>query len=536
MTRISRPALKIAGAVTLTCFSVGFVGAFGAHAIDTQMAVSDARAAADEVEAKRTALEESLSEAHGAVRDAKDVVDETHVAAAAQALSFATQSATDEAARSGVVVDIEPVKAADVRALAEAAVDDELTTPDEDSTQEAANEVTPGSTTEPPTPGLSPTAAPQQAEADGIETAPVATVVDLIEDVEVARVLAGETESADEANAAARRLEEASRALDVALAAVDGGAEELSNAAVEAAHGDTLLLLDAAVSDAEVVSTSAAHTLDATADRVVDDALRDEAEHALTALESSAATARLVDRGEPHRVVEEFDGLVIARASFDAAMRALESTHEAWIDDENAAIDARNEALRQKHEEQVAAARDEHAQANRDAVSARANGWTGRPEGVAGTNGTLSFESLCEVSFAPGHRLQCDAAASLEEADAAYFAETGTHLTMTDSYRSYSLQVRTRAIKPTTAAVPGTSNHGWGMAIDLDRPSATWLAANGADYGWVNPTWAQPGGIKPEWWHLEYVATNVGAFEAPKAPDLEERVTSAFATSGVAEN
>ncbi len=68
-----------------------------------------------------------------------------------------------------------------------------------------------------------------------------------------------------------------------------------------------------------------------------------------------------------------------------------------------------------------------------------------------------------------------------------------------------------RAAKPTLAAVPGTSNHGWGVALDLcdgverfDTPAHRWLQENAAAFGWFHPAWAQQGGSKPEPWHWEY--------------------------------
>lgn len=64
--------------------------------------------------------------------------------------------------------------------------------------------------------------------------------------------------------------------------------------------------------------------------------------------------------------------------------------------------------------------------------------------------------------------------------------------------------------------VVGTSNHGWGLASDVDAipkgPSGVnsreyqWLKANAYKYGWGHPSWAQPGGSKPEPWHWEFFA------------------------------
>ena len=61
------------------------------------------------------------------------------------------------------------------------------------------------------------------------------------------------------------------------------------------------------------------------------------------------------------------------------------------------------------------------------------------------------------------------------------------------------------------AAVPGTSNHGWGVAVDFacgaeqfGSAGYRWLKANGPKYGWTHPSWAEPGGSRPEPWHWEY--------------------------------
>ncbi|MBM7496096.1 M15 family metallopeptidase [Oerskovia paurometabola] len=128
-------------------------------------------------------------------------------------------------------------------------------------------------------------------------------------------------------------------------------------------------------------------------------------------------------------------------------------------------------------------------------------------------NGKIPASALTSLSFAPRHSLRCDAAAMLEELSAAYAQRFGAAIPMTDSYRSFSEQVSTRAAKPGLAAVPGTSNHGWGLAIDLAAPASSpgsaqykWLRANAPLYGWDNPAWARPNGSKPEPWHFEYAA------------------------------
>ncbi|MFW2514242.1 hypothetical protein ACNI3K_10740 [Demequina sp. SO4-13] len=530
-----RPTRAIAGAIALGCFGAGLVGAYSAHDVDTRLAVDDARDAAQALEVKREALESSLTEAHSALHEADAVADEERVAAAARALSDATQAATEKAALSGVHVTVAPV---DPEEIAAVTPDDFSPAPaDDDGAEAVTKDVAPESTeTEdegapaPIDPSGTPSPSPSASPADDSPhpLAPAGDLVELVEDAEVARVLAGQTESADEAREAADRLERATETLDDALESVTGGATALTEAAIEAGHADTLVLLDSSVENADAVTASALDTLASVEDRVDDDSRLTQAEDAITELTSTSARAALVDRDRPLRVIQALDRVVAARAAFDEAMEALQATHEAWVDTENTAIDARNDQLKGDHKAEVADAKKAHVQANRDAAAARSKGWTGSPVGVMGSNGVLALDSLCDIGFLPGHRLQCDAARSLEEADAAYFAQHGRHLNVTDSYRSYGVQVRTRAIKPATAARPGTSNHGWGMAVDLDVPSAAWLRAHGEDFGWVHPEWARPGGSKPESWHLEYVATDVGAFEAPPAPELEKRIMSVF--------
>jgi LAS superfamily LD-carboxypeptidase LdcB len=110
-----------------------------------------------------------------------------------------------------------------------------------------------------------------------------------------------------------------------------------------------------------------------------------------------------------------------------------------------------------------------------------------------------------------GHALRCDAAASYAAMSDAFRAAFGVPLCITDSYRSYSSQVSAFVRKPALAAVPGTSNHGWGLAVDLcgginvaGSPQWTWMQAHAGPFGFVNPPWARPGAEKPEPWHWEY--------------------------------
>ena len=94
--------------------------------------------------------------------------------------------------------------------------------------------------------------------------------------------------------------------------------------------------------------------------------------------------------------------------------------------------------------------------------------------------------------------------------NAAFRDRFGENIAIDLSYRSYADQVRARELFGGLAAEPGTSNHGWGTAIDTwewqayDFGSARheWLVANGPADGWYCPAATESG--NPEYWHFEY--------------------------------
>jgi hypothetical protein len=127
------------------------------------------------------------------------------------------------------------------------------------------------------------------------------------------------------------------------------------------------------------------------------------------------------------------------------------------------------------------------------------------------TNGAIPAAALCPLWAAPGQALRADAAAGFERLAQAYAAEFASPLCVTDSYRPLAQQVRLYAEKPTLAARPGTSNHGWGTALDLcggiqsfGTLQHAWMLAHAPLYGWFHPAWAEPTGSRPEPWHWEF--------------------------------
>tara|TARA_R110000822_G_scaffold245650_1_gene374184 strand:- start:419 stop:874 length:456 start_codon:yes stop_codon:yes gene_type:complete len=96
-------------------------------------------------------------------------------------------------------------------------------------------------------------------------------------------------------------------------------------------------------------------------------------------------------------------------------------------------------------------------------------------------------------------------------------------------YRPYASQVyaRTRRITPGNpcgsgevtaegkfvgmAATPGTSNHGWGAAVDIDRGGSGWTngqAGSSPEFQWVNKfskNFNFVFGVRNEHWHLDWM-------------------------------
>ncbi len=142
-------------------------------------------------------------------------------------------------------------------------------------------------------------------------------------------------------------------------------------------------------------------------------------------------------------------------------------------------------------------------------ASATVSGTPVDPAWGGWSNGRVPGSALCPIGG--GQLLRCDAAAAYTALDRAFQQAFGTPLCITDSYRSYAAQLDAHARKPLITAVPGTSNHGWGLAVDLcgganvfGTPQHDWLVAYAGHLGWVQPDWAQSGGSNPEPWHWEF--------------------------------
>ncbi|WP_421741024.1 M15 family metallopeptidase [Cellulomonas sp.] len=195
-------------------------------------------------------------------------------------------------------------------------------------------------------------------------------------------------------------------------------------------------------------------------------------------------------------------------ALLDAAVGATHAAAEVRdvVAAATSAVQARDAAARiTVAAQQIAVTGDEDAKAAVAKVEEQARSTDGY------TNGSIPLKVLCAVAFAPSQHLRCDAAEALVRLNAAYRVDFGRDLLITGSYRTLEEQISTRAAKGTMAAVPGTSNHGWGLAIDLDQVNGyrsaqyVWLKANAMTYGWHHPTYMDEGGRGPhEPWHWEF--------------------------------
>ncbi|GAA1551393.1 hypothetical protein GCM10009678_37860 [Actinomadura kijaniata] len=123
-------------------------------------------------------------------------------------------------------------------------------------------------------------------------------------------------------------------------------------------------------------------------------------------------------------------------------------------------------------------------------------------------NGLIPAKYLCPLPQ-KGHQLRADAALGFYKLNAAYKRRFGRDICVTDSYRSLADQHRVYAQRPGFAAVPGTSNHGKGQAVDLcggvqnaGSMQFRWMEGNAKKYGWLHPAWAYSNPFEP--WHWEF--------------------------------
>lgn len=238
--------------------------------------------------------------------------------------------------------------------------------------------------------------------------------------------------------------------------------------------------------------------LGGSAGQVADDAVR-------SALQSLLDEASSVTEASPARLRSLTTSIVPAQG-------AVSEAQAQWQSAQAAAAAAAAAAQEQETD-------DDSSPGSCDTTYSGPAFYTSPPtEGGDGSNGKLPASMLTAISWMVDSRgtpfyLRGDAAAALERLDAAFVAQFGHHLDLDLTYRDYDTQVAMRAALGTVAAVPGTSSHGTGTALDVPElpceygygtAQRDWLVANGRSYGWVSPSWAAKNGSNPEYWHFEY--------------------------------
>ena len=264
-------------------------------------------------------------------------------------------------------------------------------------------------------------------------------------------------------------------------------------------------LAQVAGSDAEVVRRATATRVRLQSDQAGVQQLADQAR-----LLVHRAASRLT---ELDALAQSTSDQLTAAQDALARARAARAVHERAVREAARRVAAARLTAARSAAARAAADRDAAALVTVPAQMAATAGGTacsGRPT-TGQQNGNLDPASLCPLWSAPGHRLRGDAARAFEALSRHHAATAGGPLCVTDSYRSYSAQVDVYRRKPGLAAVPGTSEHGWGLAVDFcggiqDSGSAAsaWMRANAGRFGWFHPSWAEPAGGRPEPWHWEF--------------------------------
>lgn len=128
------------------------------------------------------------------------------------------------------------------------------------------------------------------------------------------------------------------------------------------------------------------------------------------------------------------------------------------------------------------------------------------------SNGQIPLSELTQVG---GYYFRNDAAQAMVALRAAYASALGRTLIINDGYRDLAGQQQAwndYQNGGNLAAPPGTSNHGWAIAVDFggevySSSSSTghqWLQAHAETYGWW---WAGQYFSQVENWHWEYNGT-----------------------------
>jgi hypothetical protein len=151
-------------------------------------------------------------------------------------------------------------------------------------------------------------------------------------------------------------------------------------------------------------------------------------------------------------------------------------------------------------------------------------------------NGQLPLTTPPMTQVVAGQWLRTDAAVACQALMAAYQSHFGSALHINQAYRALGTPQDPASLQPETqwsayylaqqggnlAATPGTSNHGWGLAVDFGGaiytrtdPYFSWMQNNAGQYGWW---WAGATFSQVENWHWEYSGIYTGTIN----PSIQE--------------
>ncbi len=242
-----------------------------------------------------------------------------------------------------------------------------------------------------------------------------------------------------------------------------------------------------------------------------------EAEAARAADAAAAAKEKAESAERDGRIAKERADQLVSQQRALVAQLAEEARSTRTAARQAADEAAQMAAARRVAAERRAAAARERQSAVRRGEAVRFNAAAAGSGACAGgdlssySNGEVPRAMLCPLWGAEWHVLRADAAATFSALSKAYAANFGRPICITDSYRSYEMQVDVHRRKPNMTATPGTSNHGWGTAVDLcdgvqsfNTPTYRWMQNNAPRFGWFHPSWADPGGSRQEPWHWEF--------------------------------
>ncbi|MFE6969984.1 DUF2809 domain-containing protein [Isoptericola sp. NPDC057653] len=205
-----------------------------------------------------------------------------------------------------------------------------------------------------------------------------------------------------------------------------------------------------------------------------------------------------------------------ARSTADDALTAARDALAASTDD---ALDADDLPAVEAAATALGTSRDDLDRATTDLMTAQDAVVCPEPDQLwFPETGRLADDELAGIPWASGLAVRSDVLAGLVELDAAFHEQFGTHLKINSAYRSHAQQVAVYdpAHPNPLAAPPGCSNHGLGTAVDIsvgpagfDGDVYAWLKKNAERFGWTHPDWAEPDGRLPEPWHWQSVETPV---------------------------